>query len=154
MTKRLKKGHAYREYLLVSSEIEELTASGYDLKSIYNKLFEAKRITMSYPALWENINRAKKKKAMKENGQAASDQTAKTKKKNLVQSPAPSTEPRAAQPVSRSLEGQALNDGLSKKDFLQRITQAKIAKGKEFISQNPQSDLEASELEQKIEELI
>lgn len=62
---KLRKGVAYRQYLAVVDEINSLVGQGYDLKEIHRQLTSEEKITMSYQALWENINRGKKKKQRK-----------------------------------------------------------------------------------------
>ncbi len=59
--KPLRKGQAHVEYLALKAVIEELAKAGHNLKSIYDKLREEGRISMSYQALHENMTRADRK---------------------------------------------------------------------------------------------
>ncbi len=59
--KPLRKGQAHVEYLALKPVIETLAEAGHNLKSIYDKLRDEGRISMSYQALHENMTRAERK---------------------------------------------------------------------------------------------
>jgi hypothetical protein len=50
----LRKGQAFREYLVVRDRVQEMINKGFDLRSIHQKLLASEDITMSYFALYHN----------------------------------------------------------------------------------------------------
>ncbi len=113
--KPLRKGQAHVEYLALKAVIEELAKAGHNLKSIYDKLRDEGRISMSYQALHENMTRAERKSRQgQRGGTGAYNQTQSTQLSKWQDSiaPAPPTGHEAT-PSSPGMQLKELDEAMA-----------------------------------------
>ena len=134
-TKKLRKGAAYRQYLTVIDDINALMEQGYGLTEIHRQLIEESKITMSYQALWDNINRGKKKG-----------------RKQVIQS-SPTVDSGKSKAVQHDLPliSMANGDKDERRRRFQETAQRKVAEAEKQLNISPDIDLsKQKELEDQL----
>ena len=87
----LRKGQAFREYLAVQDQVQEMASKGFDLTHIHRSLVDAERITMSYKSLYYHIyGKQRRRKSRLESPiiQPASQPQAQVPRESKVAAPA------------------------------------------------------------------